>query len=136
MKYKKETKKREKEEKERQLSQNWGMLEWVTNFIQENQDNWEKEIKEKEKHATKELDEWNKCKRLEKIEMIRKKKNWQQQKETEPVRPDPPKIPPPPKKLESMEEKSPSCGIVCPYSPQQLVISDTPIFKLDQTTNN
>ena len=34
------------------------------------------------------------------------------------------------------EEKSPSCGIVCPYSPQQLVISDTPISKLDQTTNN
>ena len=33
------------------------------------------------------------------------------------------------------EEKSPSCGIVCPYSPQQLVISDTPISKLDQTTN-
>ena len=34
------------------------------------------------------------------------------------------------------EEKSPSCGIVCPYSPQQLVISDTPISELDQTTNN
>ena len=96
MKYKKDKEKRKKEEKKRQLSQHWGILEWVTNFIQENQDNWEKEIKEKERQATKELDEWNKYKRLEKIELIRKKKNWQQQKEKEPVRPDPPKTPPPP----------------------------------------
>ena len=77
LKYEKEEKKRQLLEKQKQLSQHWGMLRWITEFIQENQEGWEKQKLEREKQAKEELEIWNKCKRLEKIEKLKEK--WKKQ---------------------------------------------------------
>ena len=57
------------------MSEKWALLKWVTSYISNNQEKWEIEIEEKEKAAKKELDEWKKMKKLEKIEHLKKK--WQ-----------------------------------------------------------
>ena len=55
------------------------MLEWITNFLKENEEAWEIERNEKIKEANKEIREWEKLKRFEKIELLRKK--WKEKNE-------------------------------------------------------
>ena len=45
IKYRKEPEKREKLRKQALLSQYWEMLRWVTDFIHQNQEEWEKKKK-------------------------------------------------------------------------------------------
>ena len=49
------------------------MHRWVTNFINENQEKWENEIKLREEKAKEELKSWEKMKRLEKINKLKEK---------------------------------------------------------------
>ena len=55
------------------------MMKWVTNFIKENQDEWRKQREKEEDKARRDLEEWNKIKRLEKIESGRKCKKQKNQ---------------------------------------------------------
>ena len=72
-KYRKEAEEKEKAEKEKQLNQRFCMLRWITSYIEENQERWDKIQKEKEKEIEKDLEAWNKAKRLEKIKELKKK---------------------------------------------------------------
>ena len=47
-KYKKEEEKKQRIEKQRKVQQHWEMLKWVTNYINENQDNWEQQRKQQQ----------------------------------------------------------------------------------------
>ena len=80
----KEKLKEERLEKQRLLSQRWAMKRWVTQFISDHQEQWDLERKEKEIEAQKELEDWEKMRRLEKIEVLKRKwkKNPQPEKET------------------------------------------------------
>ena len=55
------------------------MLRWITEFIKENEERWEKEFDIKMKKERNELEEWNKSKRLEKIQKLKEK--WRKNKE-------------------------------------------------------
>ena len=57
------------------------MMKWVTEFIKTNQDKWEKERLEKQKEIEKELEDWNRSKRFEKIEKLKQK--WKKNEHTE-----------------------------------------------------
>ena len=72
-KIRKENEKKRKLEKQKMLSERWAMLRWITTYIKENQEEWDKEKKEKEDLERKELDEWNKMKRFEKVKKLQEK---------------------------------------------------------------
>ena len=55
------------------LGLRWGMLRWITQYIKENEEKWEEELNEKLEKERKELEEWNKAKRFEKIEKLKEK---------------------------------------------------------------
>ena len=74
-KYIKENEKKEKLEKQKKLSNRWAMHRWVSEFINKHQNQWETEKKERELEICKELENWNKSKRLEKIKLLQKKWN-------------------------------------------------------------
>ena len=61
------------------INKRWDMLDWITDFMKENEEAWELERKEKIKEANRELREWEKLKRFEKIELLRKK--WKEKNE-------------------------------------------------------
>ena len=79
IKLKKENEKKERLEKSKMLGQRWAMAKWVTQFIKENQENWEKERIEKEKTERKNIEEWEKAKRMEKIQILQRK--WRKKDE-------------------------------------------------------
>ena len=72
-KYRKEEEKKQQIEKQRRIQQHWEMLKWVTNYINENQDNWEQQRKQQQLEIEMELQQWDKLKRLEKIEKLKEK---------------------------------------------------------------
>ena len=49
------------------------MLRWVTDFIHQNQENWDKKRKLEEDKIKEELESWNKSKRFEKIKKLKEK---------------------------------------------------------------
>ena len=59
--------------KQQKLSETWALQRWINQFINENQDKWEKERKRKEDELSEEWRELNKYKRLEKIEKLKQK---------------------------------------------------------------
>ena len=61
------------------INKRWDMLDWITNFMKENEEVWELERNEKIKEANRELREWEKLKRFEKIELLRKE--WKEKDE-------------------------------------------------------
>ena len=63
------------------INKRWDMLDQITNFMKENEEAWEVERNEKIKEANRELREWEKLKRFEKIELLRKK--WKEKDEIE-----------------------------------------------------
>ena len=77
-KYKKEAEKKEQLQKQKMKSQHWEMLRWVTDFINKNQEDWERKRKIQEEEIERELEQWNKCKRFDKIRRL--KENWNSQK--------------------------------------------------------
>ena len=77
----KDNEKKDRIEKQKMLGLRWGMLRWVTQYIKENEDEWEKELNEKIEKERKELEAWNKAKRFEKIEILKKK--WRKETDSE-----------------------------------------------------
>ena len=69
----KEETKRRTLEIQRKVGDRWATQKWVTNFIADNSDTWDKEKIEKEKEINKELEEWEKYKRFEKIKHLRRR---------------------------------------------------------------
>ena len=76
---KKEHEKKNRLEKQKILGERWAMLRWITQYIKENQDKWAEEKLEREKKDRKELEEWLRMKRFEKITKLKKK--WQNKPE-------------------------------------------------------
>ena len=72
-KYKKEEERKNKIKKDKQLAESWEMLHWVNNHIKENSDIWEKERLDREEDNNREIEEWNKSRRLEKIKILKRK---------------------------------------------------------------
>ena len=68
-----ENEKKDRLERQKILGLRWGMLRWITQYIKENEEEWEKQLNEKLEKERKELEEWNKSKRFEKIENLKKK---------------------------------------------------------------
>ena len=89
-KLRKENEKKEKLEKAKILGLRWAMLRWVTQYIKENEENWERIHNEKLENERQELEKWKKAKRFEKIEKL--KKFWEEKKNCLP----PSLLPPPP----------------------------------------
>ena len=87
-KLKREQIRAEKAKNEELLRKRWEMLDWLTSFLEENQETWEKNRKLRETENRTELEKWEKSKRLEKIAILKKK--WSK---------DPKRNPPPRKKL-------------------------------------
>ena len=76
-----EKEKREEEEKRDEISERWEMMKLVTNYIENNQEEWEKDKSIREKEIEKEIEDWKKLKRLEKIKHLQKV--WERKKEME-----------------------------------------------------
>ena len=47
-------------------------MKWTSQFIEENSENWAKEREKQDNEAQKELDEWRKLRRMEKMEILKK----------------------------------------------------------------
>ena len=69
----KETEKKEKLELERKIANSWTMMSWVTKFIQDNIEKWSKDRESKVREANRELENWRKLKRLEKVKHLQAK---------------------------------------------------------------
>ena len=55
------------------------MISWVTKFIDDHEEEWNRQREKKIEAANKELEEWKKLKRLEKIKILQAK--WRKEKE-------------------------------------------------------
>ena len=76
----KENERKEKLEKERKIANSWTMISWITKFIEDHEEEWNLQREKKIEAANKELEEWNKLKRLEKIKVLQAK--WKKEKES------------------------------------------------------
>ena len=65
------------------LGKRWGMLRWITQYINENQEDWELTRILQEEESRLELEAFKKMKRLEKIEHLRQK--WIREEKMEPA---------------------------------------------------
>ena len=66
------------------LQLRWEMLRWVSSYLDENQEQWEIEKRERERKVL--LEEWDKAERFRKIEILRerdRKKREEKEKGTE-----------------------------------------------------
>ena len=75
---------KEREEKERfekieKVKERWAMMRWVTEFIEENSERWEKERNIRLEKERKELLDWEKSSRFEKIKKLKEK--WSKEKQ-------------------------------------------------------
>ena len=77
-------KKRERMEIKRKMEERWGMLRWISNYIDKNQESWERE---REIEKRNKVSNWKKLKRFQKISTIRErekeKKNLKKNKNRE-----------------------------------------------------
>ena len=122
---KKEKEMIEREENERSIEENWELLKWSTGYISENFEQWKEESRMQEIEIRRELDEWDKLKRKEKIEVLKLKwrQNKDQKNENGEVGLDgeragaggPPQPPQPPPKVQQLAE--------CPLKTSKLVIA-------------
>ena len=73
-----------KQKQKNRICDRWSMLRWITTFIKENQENWEKETMVKKHQEQEKLEAWSKMKRFEKIKTLKQKwlkENTEQEKE-------------------------------------------------------
>ena len=82
-KIQKEKEKKERLKKIEKIQEKWALMRWVTAFIEENSETWEKERKERIKKERKEIYEWERKNRLEKIKELKRK--WEDKKRNETV---------------------------------------------------
>ena len=66
--------KKDKKIKKRMLEDRWEMAKWITKYIDENQDRWAEEKKEREKSNKNWMEDWARLARFEKIRNIRERK--------------------------------------------------------------
>ena len=71
----KEAERKEKLELEKRIANHWAMINWVTDFIKENEEEWDLVRASKIEEANRELETWKKLKRLEKIKLLQNKWN-------------------------------------------------------------
>ena len=69
-----------KKKKDEILGERWGMMKWITNFLEENTERWAREKQEREKAAKDILAAWEVKTRLEKIKELKIMKKTQNQK--------------------------------------------------------
>ena len=69
-KEKKENERKERLNRQEMLGKRWGMLRWITQYINENQEDWELASILKEEEARLELEKFKKMKRLEKEQKL------------------------------------------------------------------
>ena len=62
-------------EKKASLEEKWTRLRWVTEFIDENKDKWERWRREREKDIGESLESWDDKDRENKIKMLRERMN-------------------------------------------------------------
>ena len=96
----KEQERKELIEKKNLLHQHWEMLRWVTKYIDENSEKWEREKVERENEVNKQLNDWDRKRRKEKIKILQEK--WLKRSEKQDILPsqsipNPPRPPPSPK---------------------------------------
>ena len=58
---------------QKRMQQRWEMSRWVSQYIEQNQESWERGEREREIERKKKVSEWEKMKRFEKIEYLRKR---------------------------------------------------------------
>ena len=75
MKERKEAERKEKEELEKRIANSWAMINWVTEFINEHEEEWDLVRASQIEEANRELEEWNKLRRLDKIKLLQRKWN-------------------------------------------------------------
>ena len=75
----KEREKKERFEKIEKVKERWAMMRWVTEFIEENSERWEKERNMGLEKERKELLDWEKSSRFEKIKKLKEK--WSKEKQ-------------------------------------------------------
>ena len=90
---------KEQESRDRKIKQNtlykrWEMMRWVTNYIDENTENWEIEKEKRDKNNKQRLQDWAKLSRFDKINQIKEKQAIKSTKLTVTLKPTAIKIPP------------------------------------------
>ena len=66
---------------QKRMQQRWEMLRWVSQYIEQNQESWERGEREREIERKKKVSEWEKMKRFEKIEYLRKRDREEKKEE-------------------------------------------------------
>ena len=64
---------KEKGRRDQRIGENWQIVNWTFRYIEENSEVWRKDLEEQEKDVVKELEEWKRLKRKEKISMLQEK---------------------------------------------------------------
>ena len=90
-----EDERKERLKLQKKLKEVWDMMRWVTEYLEENNEVWEKEKMEREQDKEKMIREWEKAGRHEKIRLIREKERKKKENDKEEVAED----------RESMERK-------------------------------
>ena len=75
----KEREKKERLEKIEKVKERWALMRWITEFIEENSENWEKERNIRLEKERKELLEWERSNRFEKIRKLKEK--WSKERQ-------------------------------------------------------
>ena len=73
LKKKLEEDKKERNEKKRKLEEKWALLRWITNYIETNNEKWEKGRKERQEKGKNEVLEWERKTRFEKVAALKEK---------------------------------------------------------------
>ena len=78
-----EAEREERKERKRKLEERWSLLRWVTEYIEENQERWEKDAAERKEEEKLRLRIWEKNSRLEKIRIIKERMRNSEKKRKE-----------------------------------------------------
>ena len=68
-----EEKKNERIRTKKRMEERWEMIRWVSKYIEENQERWENEKRERDQQRKERLEDWDRAKRFERIRILREK---------------------------------------------------------------
>ena len=60
-------------EKKKRMEEKWRIVRWLTTYIEENQERWDIQKRERDEEFRRRISEWDMSERFRKIEMIRKR---------------------------------------------------------------
>ena len=69
----KDYERKERKQKQKMMGERWAMARWISSYIDENKDKWEREKLQRQKTDLERAEEWKKMKRFEKIALMREK---------------------------------------------------------------